>query len=84
MSSGRRITLLLCAHGSMLTVLTSRVDIATSRDKAWPRTPRGMASALARIAPALTEHGVRAERLSRTHGKRGWRLVRFKREEAPS
>lgn len=50
--------------------------VVVARDKAWPRTAKGMASALARIAPALVGHGIRAERLPRNHGKRGWRIVR--------
>jgi hypothetical protein len=60
----------------LLVDLETRVDAAVQRDKTWPRTAKGMASALARIAPALTGHGLRAERLPRNHGKRGWRIIR--------
>jgi hypothetical protein len=69
--------------GDMLAELTKRVDLAVARDKSWPRTARGMASALARIAPALAARGVCVERLARGHGGvRGWRLERAGRATA--
>ncbi|HEX7940569.1 MAG TPA: hypothetical protein VF488_02125, partial [Gemmatimonadaceae bacterium] len=64
----------------LLAALSNHVDLAVARDKAWPRNGRGMASALARIAPALGKCGVAVERLRRGSGGvrdgRGWRLER--------
>ncbi len=64
--------------GDLLMRLTNRVDTATARDKSWPKTPRAMAGALARVAPALRERGVCAERMARGHGGvRVWTIERM-------
>ncbi|HWU88394.1 MAG TPA: hypothetical protein VN253_14005 [Kofleriaceae bacterium] len=64
----------------LLATLTERADLGVTRDKAWPKTARGLAGMLARLAPALAAGGVRVERLARGSGGvrdgRGWRVER--------
>ena len=58
----------------MLAELTERAGDAAKR-RTWPRTPRGLAGMLARIAPPLREAGIVVERLPREHGgRRPWRI----------
>jgi hypothetical protein len=56
----------------LLKGLLSLVDFDTRRRSDWPKSPRGLAGELARIAPALPSAGIRAMRGRR--GREGYKL----------
>lgn len=61
----------------LLKALDCRVDLPTTREKAWPKTPRGMAGGLARITHSLAAVGIGVERLARGSEVRGARILRL-------
>ena len=65
--------------GALLTRLVEHVDDATRRQRGWPATPRALAGALRRCAPALRSAGVSvAYRAGGTRGKQ--RIMDLTRE----
>lgn len=65
--------------GELLNVLSARVDPhLVARDKKWPKTARGLAGAIARIAKALADTGLVVEKPRRgSAGVRGGRPLRL-------
>jgi len=69
----------------LLRELVCRSDEASRNDRTWPRTPRGLAAALARLIPSLASVGILVERLQRAHGgARRWRVSARRGEFGPS
>lgn len=54
--------------GEVLAELTNRVPEELRRDRSWPKTPKAMSNALARVSPNLSAMGVIIERLPREPG----------------
>jgi hypothetical protein len=64
----------------LLNILGTRVDDATRKSKAWPRTPRGLSGALRRLGPSLRAGGLEIT-FEREAGGNRRRVIRI--EEAP-
>lgn len=67
----------------LLSELTQVVDEATRRRQSWPRTARGLAGILRRLAPALRQYGLDL-RFDREPGGARRRLICIERVSQPS
>jgi len=57
--------------GDLLSFLGTKVSESVTRAQRWPRTPRALAGALKRLAPALRVHGIDVGSTERTAHARG-------------
>jgi hypothetical protein len=74
--------------GDLLCELNMKARDEVKKDRAWPKTPKGMSDALRRVAPNLYAEGVLVEFGKRREGGTGRRLVTltrvFKQPSRPS